>query len=109
MPDEHSEAPNDDEQRGDLRPLEDTLEQNRDQFYQLVAYHMDRRLWGKVEPSDVVERSFTQARARFSEFAERSSMPVSLWIRQITMQTLIDIHRRYLGVLKQDIGVSLRR
>ncbi|TWU13661.1 RNA polymerase sigma factor [Symmachiella macrocystis] len=30
-------------------------------------------------------------------------MPFSLWIRQITMQTLIDIHRRHFGVQKRDI------
>ncbi len=103
MAGESSNIPKNDEQRGDPAALGVSFDQYRDQLQRLVAYHMDRRLSRRVDASDVVQQSFIEARARLSHFVEHSSMPFSLWIRQITMQTLIDIHRRHFGVQKRDI------
>lgn len=103
MADERSDASKDGEQRADPSALAVSFDQHRDQLQRLVAYHMDRRLSRRVDASDVVQQSFIEARARLSHYEKQSSMPFSLWIRQITMQTLIDIHRRHFGVQKRDI------
>ncbi len=103
MASERSDPSKENQDRGDPAALATSFDQYRDQLQRLVAFHMDRRLSRRVDASDIVQQSFIEARARLSHYVEHSSMPFSLWIRQITMQTLIDVHRRNFGVQKRDI------
>jgi RNA polymerase sigma-70 factor (ECF subfamily) len=111
MADERSNTSKRMREHQDSTTLASSFDQYRDQLQRLVAFHMDRRLTRRVDASDVVQQSFIEARSRLPHFLEQSSMPFSLWIRQITMQTLIDIHRRHFGVQKRDIRqeVSLQQ
>jgi len=111
MTSERSSAAGERRNHEDSASLANMFDQYRDQLQRLVAFHMDRRLSRRVDASDVVQQSFIEARSRLPHFVEQSSMPFSLWIRQITMQTLIDIHRRHFGVQKRDIRqeVSLQQ
>jgi RNA polymerase sigma-70 factor (ECF subfamily) len=96
---------------GDKRELADLFEQHRERLTQMVRLRMDRRLQGRVDASDVIQEAYIECANRFAEYREDPSMPLYLWVRFLTGQKLIDLHRKHVGVKMRDAGqeVSLYR
>jgi len=82
---------------GDRRSLGVLLERDRDRLRRMVALRMDRRLSGRVDPSDVIQEAQIEAVERLGEFLRNPTMPFFLWLRLITGQRLMGVHRRHLG------------
>lgn len=70
---------------------------NQARLRSMVAVRMDRRLRGRIDPSDVIQEACLVASRRLAEYAANPSMPFYLWLRWIAGQRLIDQHRRHLG------------
>jgi RNA polymerase sigma-70 factor (ECF subfamily) len=72
---------------------------------------MDRRLQGRVDASDVIQEAYLEAAQRFADYCQKPDMPFFLWLRFLTAQQLLILHRRHLGVQARDAGreVSLYR
>jgi RNA polymerase sigma-70 factor (ECF subfamily) len=71
----------------------------------MVALRLDRRLQGRVDPSDVIQEAYLEAARRLPEYLQESKpMPVFLWLRFLAAQTLQVMHRRHLGVMARDAG-----
>jgi RNA polymerase sigma-70 factor (ECF subfamily) len=96
---------------GETEPLGDLMQAHRGRLRRMVALRMDRRLQGRVDPSDVLQEAFLEAATRFPEYAREPSLPFFLWLRLITGQRLLVVHRRHLGAQARDPGreVSLYR
>lgn len=77
----------------------------------MVRLRLDRRLQGRVDPSDVLQDAFLDVTQRLPEYIARPEMPFYLWVRLITGQRLLALHRRHLGAQMRDAGqeVSLYR
>ena len=63
----------------------------------MVALRLDRRLQGRLDPSDVIQEAFIDATAGLAQYAERTEMPVFLWLRWLTGMKLNTLHRKHLG------------
>jgi len=63
-----------------------------------------------VDAADIVQEVFLEARKRLPRFLGDASVPVFVWLRGVTLDTLVRIHRRHLGAKKRDAGreVSLQ-
>ena len=72
---------------------------------------LDRRLQGRVDPSDVLQDAFLDITQRLPEYVAQPEMPFYLWLRLLTGQRLLALHRRHLGAQMRDAGqeVSLYR
>ena len=70
----------------------------------MVALRLDRRLQGRIDPSDVIQEVFLEATSRRDEFARDPSVGLLLWLRFLTSQQLELHHRRHLGVQARDAG-----
>jgi len=72
---------------------------------------MDRRLQGRVDPSDVLQEAFLDFQSRAEEYVKKPDMPFFLWLRFLTGQRLQLLHRHHLGAQMRDAGreVSLQR
>src|SRR5688572_29228436 len=83
----------------------------RDRLRAMVRLRLNRRLQGRVDPSDVLQDAFLEISKHFEEYVRAPMMPFFLWLRYITGQTLIAVHRHHLGVQMRDAGqeVSLYR
>jgi RNA polymerase sigma-70 factor (ECF subfamily) len=83
----------------------------RDRLRRMVRLRLDRRLYGRLDPSDVLQEAYLDFARRFPEYARAPSVPLYLWLRSLTGQKLIDLHRRHLGAKMRDAGqeVSLYR
>jgi RNA polymerase sigma-70 factor (ECF subfamily) len=96
---------------GDGRALAELFERYRLRLRQMVRLRLDRRLHGHIAPSDVLQETFLDLARRFPEYAKQSAVPFFLWLRGLTGQRLIDVHRQHLGAQMRDAGqeVSLYR
>lgn len=102
-----------------LRRAEDGDEQARAELFaryrprlrSMVRVRLDRRLQGRIDPSDVLQEAFIDFNRRFPEYVRNPAVPFYLWLRGLTGQRLIDLHRMHLGAQMRDVGqeVSLYR
>lgn len=80
---------------------------NRGRLKAMVRLRLDRRLQGRVDPSDVVQETGLEAARRFAEYAAQPAMPPFLWLRFLTLQQIVNIHRRQLGAQRRDVSREL--
>ena len=82
---------------GDEIAWAELIARHRDRLKRMLALRMDRRLQGRIDPSDVVQESCLVAAKLIASYAANPTMPFYLWLRWIAGQKLIDQHRRHLG------------
>jgi RNA polymerase sigma-70 factor (ECF subfamily) len=87
---------------GDSRAWQRLMDENRPRLRRMVALRMDRRLQGRVDPSDVIQESFIDAARRLKEYVDHPSIPFFVWLRRLTGQRLVEQHRRHLGAQARD-------
>src|SRR5688500_11969211 len=104
MPSEGSEA-SDILQRaaaGDGQAVNELFTRYRERLHAMVRLRLNRRLQGRVDPSDVLQQAFLEISKGLSEYLRAPTMPFFLWLRYITGQKLIVVHRRHLGAQMRD-------
>jgi RNA polymerase sigma-70 factor (ECF subfamily) len=96
---------------GDQGALAALFDRYRDRLRRMVRLRLDRRLQGRLDPSDVLQEAYLDVARRAPEYAAKPDMPVFLWLRFLTAQRLLALHRQHLGAQMRDAGqeVSLYR
>jgi RNA polymerase sigma-70 factor (ECF subfamily) len=96
---------------GDPASLGLLLDRDRDRLRRMITFRLDRRLQGRVDPSDVIQEAQLEAARRLREYLDNPSLPFFLWLRLIAGQKLAQLHRHHLGTRARDPGreVSLFR
>jgi RNA polymerase sigma-70 factor, ECF subfamily len=89
---------------GDEVAWAELITRHRDRLKRMLALRMDRRLQGRIDPSDVVQESCLVAAKLIASYAANPTMPFYLWLRWIAGQKLIDQHRRHLGAEARRAG-----
>ena len=72
--------------RGESEPLGELLQRHRDRLRRMVGLRLDRRLQGRIDPSDVIQEASLEAAARLPEYVRNPTMPFFLWLRLLTGQ-----------------------
>ncbi len=86
------------------RALGESFNQYRDRLWRVVAYRVDPRLRGRVDPEDVLQESYLAAQKRLNHYLAHPNGSWFIWLRLIVLQTLTDVHRRHLGAQMRDAG-----
>ena len=96
---------------GDSQALNDLLAHYRERLRWMVRLRLNRRLQGRVDPSDVIQEAYLEISKNLPDYLRDPKMPFFLWLRYITGQKLITLHRRHLGAQMRDAEqeVSLYR
>ena len=96
---------------GDEAALPALWERHRARLRRMVRLRLDCRLQGRVDPSDVLQEAYLDLTARLPDYARDRPMPPFLWLRLVTGQRLMQVHRYHLGAALRDAGreVSLYR
>jgi RNA polymerase sigma-70 factor (ECF subfamily) len=92
---------------GDADALAELFARHRDQLRRMVRLRMDRRLQGRVDPSDVLQEAQLEVFRRAAEYAADPRLPPFLWLRLITGQRLSALHRRHLGAQRRNAGQEI--
>jgi RNA polymerase sigma-70 factor (ECF subfamily) len=82
-----------------------------DRLRRMVAFRLDDRLRGRVDPSDVVQEAYLEACGHLPEYLQQPTLPFFLWLRGIAGNKLREVHRHHLGAQMRDARreVSLHR
>jgi len=96
---------------GDQEAMAQVFARHRDRLRQMVRLRLDRRLQGRLDPSDVLQEAYLDFARRLPDYAREPTMPFYLWLRFLTGQRLVDLHRQHLGTRIRAAGqeVSLYR
>jgi RNA polymerase sigma-70 factor (ECF subfamily) len=96
---------------GDARALAALFDRYRDRLRHMVRLRLDRRLAGRLDADDVLQEAFIEASKRLKPRYHDRELPAFLWLRLVTGQVLIDVHRRHLGARMRNaaLEISLHR
>ncbi|QDT12524.1 sigma-70 family RNA polymerase sigma factor [Planctomycetes bacterium K23_9] len=84
--------------------LADTFAANRERFWYLVTFRLDRRIAARVDADDVLQEAYVAATKRLPHYLKQPDFSLFVWLRLIVSQTLIDVHRRHLGAEMRSAG-----
>jgi ECF sigma factor len=89
---------------GDAAAAGDLFQHYRDRLRRMVRLRLDRRLQGRVDPSDVLQDAYLDLARRVPEYVANPTIPFFLWLRLLTGQRLLMLHRQHLGTQMRDVG-----
>ena len=92
---------------GDGGALAELFQRHRNRLEQMVRLRLDRRLQGRLDPDDVLQEAYLDVVRRFPEYAADPSMPFYLWLRFLTGQRLVDLHRQHPGAKMRNAGLEV--
>jgi RNA polymerase sigma-70 factor (ECF subfamily) len=92
---------------GDPNALAELFARHRDRLRRMVRLRLDRRLQGRVDPSDVLQEAQIDVLRRADGYAADPRLPPFLWLRLITGQRLLALHRRHLGARMRSAGQEI--
>src|SRR5271166_4444714 len=82
---------------GDPRGWQALLDRHHARLRRMIALRLDRRLSGRVSPSDVIQEAYLVAATRLPAFLENPEVPFFVWLRSLCRQKLMECHRHHLG------------
>jgi RNA polymerase sigma-70 factor, ECF subfamily len=89
---------------GDERALAELFAHYRKRLRQMIRLRLDRRLQGRVDPSDVLQEAYIDVSEQLPGYLARPEMPFFLWLRLVAGQRLMRVHRQHLGAAMRDAG-----
>jgi RNA polymerase sigma-70 factor (ECF subfamily) len=77
---------------------------HQDRLRRMIELRLDRRLHGRLHPSDVLQEAFLEFSRSLAAYLRDPAMPFYLWLRMVSGRKLQALHRRHLGVQARDAG-----
>ena len=74
---------------------------HRPALRRLVAGRLDRRLQGRVDPSDIIQETLFDACQRLNEYLANPSVPFLKWLFALAEQNTITAYRRHIAAKKR--------
>lgn len=82
---------------GDQAALGEVFNRHCDRLKRLVRLRMHRTLRGTIDETQALEQIWREAARRVPEYGHQNHPSVFLWLRQVAVRTLVEIHRQRLG------------
>lgn len=77
---------------------------HRDRLLKMIQFRLDPKLQRRLDSEDILQEAYLDAHQRIESFLSKPEMPFFLWLRMISMQTLINVHRRHVGAQMRDVS-----
>jgi RNA polymerase sigma-70 factor, ECF subfamily len=87
---------------GDQQAVNALFARHRERLGAMVRLRLNRRLQGRIDPSDVLQEAYLEVCKGFADYARAPALPFFLWLRHVTGQKLIALHRQHLGAQLRD-------
>jgi len=92
--------------QGDRQALDDLFSGHTPRLERMVALRLDRRLRRRVDVDDVLQSAYLEAARRLPAYIEGPPLPrppFFLWLRSITLQSIVGLHRFHLSAKARDV------
>jgi RNA polymerase sigma-70 factor (ECF subfamily) len=83
--------------------LGELFEAHRQRLLRMVDLRMSPELKARVGASDVLQEAWVEVSSRIQDYLDAPRMPFFLWVRFITAQRLMKLHRFHVGAQKRDV------
>ncbi|MDM4019013.1 sigma-70 family RNA polymerase sigma factor [Roseiconus lacunae] len=80
---------------------------HRGRLKKLLLHHVDARLRTRTDLSDILQEAYMDAFRRIEHFLRKPDLSFYVWLRQITLQRLIDNHRAHLLAEKRSLKTEV--
>jgi RNA polymerase sigma-70 factor (ECF subfamily) len=88
--------------QGDAQALGELFTQHRARLQRMVQLRLDRRLQGRLDPSDVLQETFFELSRSLADYLRNPAIPFFLWLRLLAGKKLQALHRHHLGTHMRD-------
>jgi RNA polymerase sigma-70 factor (ECF subfamily) len=88
---------------GDAAARDQLLQRHRDRLRELVALRLDRRLWARVDPSDIVQEALADAARKLAAYVRQRPLPFYPWLRQLALERLVQASRWHVRAAKRSV------
>ena len=88
---------------GDQQATERLLDRHRDRLKRMVAIRMHLALTARIDPSDIVQEALILAAQRLPQYVEQQPIAFYPWLRQLTFERLIELHRYHMEREKRSV------
>src|SRR5262245_55663653 len=78
------------------------LATHQQRLVRMVAFRIDPRLSGRLDPADIVQEAFVEASEHRDDCFRTSPGSVFLWLRGVVVHKLLELHRHHLGTQMRD-------
>src|SRR3954454_9926595 len=89
---------------GDATARDRLLDRHRDRLKRMVAVRADPRLAARVDPSDVVQETLTEAAGKLDRSLAARPLPFYPWLRQLALERLATLHRRHVRAGRRSVA-----
>lgn len=97
---------------GDEHAFVEVFALHRARLKRMLEFRMDQRLRGREDASDILQEVYIDAHQRMAHYLKRPEVSFYVWLRKLTTQRMIDVHRRHLKAemrdVKQEIAIQQR-
>jgi RNA polymerase sigma-70 factor (ECF subfamily) len=87
---------------GDRESWGALLTRHEQRLRRMVAFRLDQRLQGRLDPSDILQEVFLEAAEHRADYLRHPALPFFLWLRGIAENKLRQLHRHHLGTQMRD-------
>lgn len=88
--------------------LAELFVEHRERLRLMVELRLHPRLHARLGSSDVLQEAYLQALRRLDDYVDNPVLPLFLWLRHITAQKLVDLHREHLKAAARDARKEVR-
>lgn len=81
----------------------------RARLERMIRFRMDPRLSGRVDPEDVLQEAYLEVARRVGDYLVQPTVPPFVWMRQMTWQVLVDLHRKHLVAKARNVQQEVSR
>lgn len=92
-----------DVRQGNWQSFDDAFVAHRQRLWQIVHFRMNAKIRARVDPDDIVQQIYLDAKQRLSHFASGDFPSFFLWLRLVATQTLSRTHRQHLGTKSRSV------
>jgi RNA polymerase sigma-70 factor (ECF subfamily) len=83
--------------------LAELFNQHRESLERIIYFRLNPALRSRIDSSDVLQETYLTVSKRHREFLNETNVSFFVWVRQLTLQTLIDLQRTHFRE-KRDAG-----
>jgi len=76
---------------------------HRERLKRMIELRLDGRLQRRIDASDVLQDAFLETSRRLEEYLRNPKVPLFIWMRFLTGQTLLRLHRHHLKAQARDL------
>ena len=87
----------------DPRAVNELLDRYRNRLRGVVRLRLDPRINRRFDESDVVQEALIDASVKIGEFVRSPDVPFYLWLRQLTLFKVTELHRLHLTAQRRDV------